>query len=143
MGEVTTTVCTQTTTVTQHTSTVVDTNSELVEKGEPKPAESLTHNEVTFRHWKREAEAEADPSYSEIHLTHHSAVPLRNVSPADCNSTPEKTPVEHTRKVFRTVCDTVVDVTNIEDCTETVTRNCVSESTSSHTSITGHERKVV
>jgi len=145
--EVTTTVCTQTTTVTQHTSTVVDTNSELVEKGEPKPAESLTHNEVTFRHWKREAEAEADPSYSEIHLTHHSSVPLRNVSPADCKSTPEKTceknPVEHTRKVFRTVCDTVVDVTNIEDCTETVTRNCVSESTSSHTSITGHERKVV
>merc|ERR1712055_1218008 len=144
--EVTTTVCTQTTTATQHTSNVVDTSSEIIEKGEPKPAESITHNAVSYRRYGKR-DAEADASYSEHHFSSHVSVPIRNVSPADCKSTPvktcEKNPVKHTRKVFRTVCDTVVDTTNIEDCTETVTRNCVSESTRSHTSVKSHESKTL
>merc|ERR1712211_147951 len=66
-----------------------------------------------------------------------------------CNSVPEKTceriPTSTPRKVARTVCDTVVDVTTIEDCTETVTKHCqhTSSSTSSSSQVVGSHSKVV
>merc|ERR1712107_882979 len=65
------------------------------------------------------------------------------------NSVPEKTceriPTSTPRKVARTVCDTVVDVTTIEDCTETVTKHCqhTSSSSSSSSKVVGSHSKVV
>merc|ERR1712055_62321 len=141
---VTTTVCTQTSTTTELSSSVVDTSSTVVETGEPVPVTSITSNNVHFRHIKREAEAE--PHYVSHHVSSVS-VPVSKTTPPVCSATPEKTckqtPVKTHRKVFRTVCDTVVDVTKIQDCTETVTRNCASTLTSSHTKVIGHETKVI
>merc|ERR1711874_42740 len=127
--EVVTTVCSQTTTTTHHTSNVVDTSTKVVETGVPKPFTSVTTSGVNYVHVKREAEAE--PFYG-VHHVSRVTVPVQ-------------TPTASIRKVFRTVCETVVDVTNIEDCTETVTRNCQSVTTShsSHSTVTGHELKVI
>merc|ERR1712105_278342 len=75
--------------------------------------------------------------------------PTKTVNPPVCNSTPVKTcdrvPVSTPRKVSRTVCDTVVDVTTIQDCHETVTKHCQQSHTShsSHSAVVGHETKVV
>merc|ERR1711874_622969 len=143
--EVVTTVCSQTTT-THHTSNVVDTSTKVVETGVPKPFTSVTTSGVNYVHVKREADAE--PFYG-VHHVSRVTVPVQTSTAPDCSSTPvktcNKTPTTSIRKVFRTVCETVVDVTNIEDCTETVTRNCQSVTTShsSHSTVTGHELKVI
>jgi len=120
------------------------------------------------------AEASADPYYSHGHgyrrgyhgygrLAHakvhaapvHPPVPVhaahspKKVAPPVCESVPVKTcnkvPVSTPRKVPRTVCDTVVDITTIEDCHETVTKHCTQTSTThhSHSAVVGHESKVV
>merc|ERR1712098_105188 len=61
-------------------------------------------------------------------------VPVVESAPLECSSTPVKTcsntPVTKQRKVPRVVCETVVDITHVEDCTETITKNCASSSTS-------------
>merc|ERR1712105_252460 len=98
-----------------------------------------------------EAEAEADPAYryaAPAPVVH--AEPAHQVvTPPVCNSVPEKKcashPVSTPRKVARTVCDTVVDVTTIQDCHETVTKTCQQSHTSnsSHSAVVGHETKVV
>jgi len=102
--------------------------------------------------WKREAEAdadaEADASYG-YGVAGYVAPVAKQVSAPVCNSVPEKrcnkVPHSTPRKVARTVCDTVVDVTTIEDCHETVTRVCQQTSTShaAHSAVVGHDTKVV
>merc|ERR1711962_1326598 len=55
----------------------------------------------------------------------------------DCVSTPvrqcENIPNANKRTVARTVCDTVVDSHEVEDCTETITEVCEQTNTYSHT----------
>merc|ERR1712055_20619 len=148
--ETVTTVCTQTSSTTQHRSKVVDSSSKLVEEGSPKPITEISHG--YSRHVKREAEpvAEADPGFIQRYSgdSVHS-VPIRNLSPPDCKSTPvkncENKPRTSNRVVSRVVCDTVVDVTQIEDCTETITKSCTSARTyqSSRSRVVGGETKIV
>merc|ERR1711962_70684 len=75
--------------------------------------------------------------------------PVVESAPLECTSTPVKTcsntPVTKQRKVPRVVCETVVDITHVEDCTETITKNCASSSTSqsSNSRVTGHDIQVI
>merc|ERR1711942_170175 len=103
-------------------------------------------------HYKREADADADAdaSYGYGVATAGYVAPVaKQVSAPVCNSVPtkkcNKVPHSTPRKVARTVCDTVVDVTTIQDCHETVTRVCQQTSTShaSHSAVVGHDTKVV
>merc|ERR1712038_1631771 len=156
--EVVTTTCTQTTQTASHTSAVVDTSTNLVQAGVPKPpvrrrreAEAEADAEA-----KPEAEADADAHYgaviapvavvaAPIVTTHE---PVKSAGYPVCNSVPEKTceriPTSTPRNVARTVCDTVVDVTTIEDRTETVTKHCqhTSSSTSSSSKVVGQHSVV-
>merc|ERR1712098_360344 len=80
--------------------------------------------------------------------SHHSHVVDKSTRLVEAG-VPEKkcvdVPVSTPKKVARTVCDTVVDVTTIEDCHETVTKTCQQShtKTSSHSAVVGHETKVV
>merc|ERR1711962_1362634 len=90
------------------------------------------------------APAPAPVVYSEPEPT-----PVVESAPLECTSTPVKTcsntPVTKQRKVPRVICETVVDITHVEDCTETITKNCASSSTSqtSHSKVTGHDIQVI
>merc|ERR1712165_678074 len=105
---------------------------------------------------KPEAEADADAHYgaviapvavvaAPIVTTHE---PVKSAGYPVCNSVPEKTceriPTSTPRNVARTVCDPVVDVTTIEDCTETVTKHCqhTGSSTSSSSKVVGQHSVV-
>jgi len=161
--ELVTTTCTQTTQTATHTSAVVDTSTNLVQAGVPKPPVRRR------REAEAEAEAEAEPEAEADAEAHYGAViapvavvapvvhapvvtthePVKSAGYPVCNSVPEKTceriPTSTPRKVARTVCDTVVDVTTIEDCTETVTKHCqhTSSSSSSSSKVVGSHSKVV
>merc|ERR1711864_23109 len=83
------------------------------------------------------------------HAVGYVAPVAQQVSTPVCNSVPtkkcRKVPHSTPRKVARTVCDTVVDVTTIQDCHETVTRVCQQTHTShaSHSAVVGHDTKVI
>ena len=154
--EVVTTTCTQTTQTATQTSAVVDTFSRLLQEGVPKP---LITNSKTYVKRSAEAEAEAEPKAEAKADAHYGGVtvisaPVVLASPPSsgypvCNSVPVKTcervPTSTPRKVARTVCDTVVDVTTIEDCIETVTKHCqhTSSSTSSNSKVVAKESTVL
>merc|ERR1712002_1325938 len=125
--EIITKVCMTTTVTEEHTSTVVDESSQLIESGEPKDPESLPKS-YSRAIYKREADAEASRYVSTYHRPAVGSAPITKVSTPDCTTTPvkscERNPKTKQRNVFRTVCDTVVDVEEIQDCTETVTSNC-------------------
>merc|ERR1711909_259635 len=87
-------------------------------------------------------------------VVHHAPAPVvhsapAQTSPPECTSIPVKTcshtPVSKPRHVSRVVCETVVDITHVEDCTETITKSCASSSTShSATSrVVGHDVQVI
>merc|ERR1719331_209400 len=63
--------------------------------------------------------------------------PVKKVGHPDCVSEPvkqcENIPNSNKRNVARTVCDTVVDTHEVEDCTETITEVCEQTNTYSHT----------
>merc|ERR1712180_360976 len=90
------------------------------------------------------APAPAPVVYSEPEPT-----PVVESAPLECTSTPVKTcsntPVTKQRKVPRVICETVVDITHVEDCTETITKNCASSSTSqtSNSRVIGHDIQVI
>merc|ERR1711972_488779 len=105
-----------------------------------------------------EADADADAHYGAVIAPVAVAVapvvvtthePVKSAGYPVCNSVPEKTceriPTSTPRNVARTVCDTVGDVTTIEDCTETVTKHCqhTSSSSSSSSKVVGSHSKVV
>ena len=161
--KVVTTTCTQTTQTATQTTAVVDTFSRLLQEGVPKP---LVTNSKTYVKRSAEAEAEAEPKAEAEADAHYGGValisapvvvaphPVVVASPPSsgypvCNSVPEKTcervPTSTPRKVARTVCDTVVDVTTIEDCIETVTKHCqhTSSSTSSNSKVVAKESTVL
>lgn len=156
--EVVTTTCTQTTQTATHTSAVVDTSTNLVQAGVPKPPVRRRREAEAEAEAKPEAEAEADAHYgaviapvavvsAPVVVTTHE--PVKSAGYPVCNSVPVKTcdriPTATPRNVARTVCDTVVDVTTIEDCTETVTKHCqhTSSSTSSSSKVIGAHSQVV
>merc|ERR1712236_112388 len=160
--EIVTTQCTQTSqSATQH-SGVIDQHTRLVETGVPRAIDHRAHAVVGHavgglavggasygvgHHYKRDADADADASYG--HAAGYVSPVAKQVSAPVCNSVPErrcnKVPHSTPRKVARTVCDTVVDITTIEDCHETVTRVCQQTSTShaSHSNVVGHDTQVV
>jgi hypothetical protein len=158
--EVVTTTCTQTTQTATHTAAVVDTSTNLVQAGIPKPPVRRRREAEAEAEAKPEPEpeAEADAHYgaviapvalvsAPVVVTTHE--PVKSAGYPVCNSVPVKTceriPTATPRNVARTVCDTVVDVTTIEDCTETVTKHCqhTSSSTSSSSKVIGAHSKVV
>ena len=157
--EVVTTTCTQTTQTATHTSAVVDTSTNLVQAGVPKPPVRRRREAEAEAEAKPEAEAEAEAHYGAVigpalalvatHPVVTTHEPVKSAGYPVCNSVPEKTceriPTASPRKVARTVCDTVVDVTTIEDCTETVTKHCqhTSSSTSSSSKVVGSHSKVI
>jgi hypothetical protein len=156
--EVVTTTCTQTTQTATHTAAVVDTSTNLVQAGIPKPAVRRRREAEAEAEAKPEAEAEADAHYgaviAPVALVHAPVIvtthePVKSAGYPVCNSVPVKTceriPTATPRNVARTVCDTVVDVTTIEDCTETVTKHCqhTSSSTSSSSKVVGSHSQVV
>merc|ERR1712215_649364 len=149
--EIVTTQCTQTSqSATQH-SGVVDQFTRLVETGVPRAIDHRAHAVVGHavggsnfgvgHHYKREADADADADASYGHAIGYVSPVAKQVSAPVCNSVPErrcnKVPHSTPRKVARTVCDTVVDVTTIEDCHET------STSRASHSNVVGHDTQVV
>merc|ERR1712236_85476 len=152
--EIVTTQCTQTSqSATQH-SGVVDQHTRLVETGVPRAIDHRAHavggaSYGVGHHYKREADADADADASYGHAVGYVSPVAEQVSAPICNSVPErrcnKVPHSTPRKVARTVCDTVVDITTIEDCHETVTRVCQQTSTShaSHSAVVGHDTQVV
>jgi len=158
--EVVTTTCTQTTQTATHSSAVVDTSTNLVQAGVPKPPVRRRREAEAEPEAKPEPEADADADAhygaviapvavvsAPVVVTTHE--PVKSAGYPVCNSVPEKTceriPTSTPRNVARTVCDTVVDVTTIEDCTETVTKHCqhTSSSTSSSSKIVGSHSQVV
>ena len=157
--EVVTTTCTQTTQTATHSSAVVDTSTNLVQAGVPKPPVRRRREAEAEAEAKPEAEAEAEAHYGAVigpalalvatHPVVTTHEPVKSAGYPVCNSVPEKTceriPTASPRKVARTVCDTVVDVTTIEDCTETVTKHCqhTSSSTSSSSKVVGSHSKVI
>merc|ERR1712128_177513 len=100
-----------------------------------------------------DAEADADADADAAYGTHGYAVasPVA-VSPPVCNSVPvtqcNKVPVDTPRKVCKTVCKTIVDITTIEDCKETITTTTecrqtkVDVQTRHSSGVVGHDTKV-
>ena len=105
---------------------------------------------VAAGYGKREAEAEAEAApEADAEAGHYgyAASPVVAAAPV-CSSVPvkkcNKVPVSTPRKVAKTVCKTVEDITTIEDCQETITTECTQTSTKvAHSSaVIGHDTKV-
>jgi len=153
--ELVTTICTQKSTVKRVTASIKESTSRLTEKGEPKDIkESTTRlreerrpkeikestHQVQSSHAKRNAEAAHYKAGSSPVLA-----PKESVEPANCRSSTERQckdlPSKTPRKQPREVCETVKDVTTVEECTETVITECDHEVTKSH--VLSHEVKRV
>merc|ERR1711872_1096536 len=122
------------------TERIASTDTVKVEEGVPVDAETLGRaSGVLHRHiGKREADAEA--LHGTVATTLYNtriSKPIKKVGHPDCVSTPvrqcETIPNANKRNVARTVCDTVVDSHEVEDCTETITEVCEQTNTYSHT----------
>merc|ERR1719483_977414 len=65
-----------------------------------------------------------------------------------CTSVPVKTcnkvPISTPRKIAKTLCKVVTDITTIEDCQETITTQCTqtSQKVAHHSAVVGHDTKV-
>merc|ERR1712027_102561 len=152
--EVVTTTCQQVSTQTHHSAAVVGHDSKVVATGVASHPVAVAHAApVAVAHHagygKREADADAEPTAeAEADAGHYGyAAPLVKAAPI-CESVPvkkcNKVPVSTPRKVARTVRKTVVDITTIEDCKETITTECKQVSTKvAHSSaVVGHDTKV-
>ena len=153
--EVITTTCHQTSTHTKHSSAVVGHDSKVVASGVaagpvavagPVAGPVVAGYGAHVGYGKREAEPEADPEadpgygYGAVGPVAASAPVCESVPVKKCNKVPVSTP----RKVAKTVCKTVTDITTIEDCQETVTTECTQTSTkvASHSKVVGTDTKV-
>merc|ERR1712179_732538 len=130
------------TTITERCQEVITTTDTVkIEEGVPVDAQSLGRaTGVVHRTFgKREADAEAlHGSTSTTLYNTRISKPIKTVGHPDCVSEPvkqcENIPNSNKRNVARTVCDTVVDSHEVEDCTETITEVCEQTNTYSHTS---------
>merc|ERR1711934_565440 len=135
--EVITTTCTQTSEESHITESIASTDTIKIEEGVPVDAQTLGRaSGVLHRHiGKREADAEALHGSAS---TTRISKPIKTVGHPDCVSEPvkqcENIPNSNKRNVARTVCDTVVDSHEVEDCTETITEVCEQTNTYSHSS---------
>merc|ERR1712010_24789 len=120
---------------------ITSTDTVKIEEGVPVDAQTLGRaSGVIHSHiGKREADAEA--LHGSTHTTLYNtriSKPIKTVGHPDCVSEPvkqcENIPNSNKRNVARTVCDTVVDSHEVEDCTETITEVCEQTNTYSHTS---------
>ena len=147
--EVITTTCQQTSTHTKHSSAVVGHDTKVVATGVaagPVAVAGYGAHVVKAGYGKREAEPEADAEaepgygYGAVGPVAASAPVCESVPVRKCNKVPVSTP----RKVGRTVCKTVTDITTIEDCQETVTTECTQTSTkvATHSKVVGTDTKV-
>merc|ERR1712198_84092 len=125
--EVVTTTCQQTSTQVHKSAAIVGHDSKVVATGVASHPVGVAHAGYGKREADAEAapDAEADPEADAGHYGYSApvvkAAPIRESVPVKkCNKVPVSTP----RKVGRTVCKTVVDITTIEDCTETITTEC-------------------
>lgn len=139
--EVVTTTCHQTCHQTKHSSAVVGHDSKVVASGLTAGPLAVAPV-VKTGYGKREAEAEpeADPSYGAVGPVAAAAPVCQSVPVRKCSKVPVSTP----RKVARTVCQTVTDITTIEDCQETVTTECTQTSTkvATHSKVVATDTKV-
>merc|ERR1711964_510275 len=140
--EVITTTCTQTSEESHITESISSTDTVKIEEGVPVDAQTLGRaSGVLHRHiGKREADAEAlHGSISTTLYNTRISKPVKKVGHPDCVSEPvkqcENIPNSSKRNVARTVCDTVVDTHEVEDCTETITEVC--EQTNTYSTTTG------
>merc|ERR1712179_317638 len=83
-----------------------------------------------------------------VSVVHTEPAPVVHSAPAQTSppvKTCSHTPVSKPRHVSRVVCETVVDITHVEDCTETITKSCASSSTShsSNSRVVGHDVQVI
>merc|ERR1711990_592472 len=129
--EVITTTCTQTSEESHITESSASTDTVKIEEGVPVDAQTLGRaTGVVHRTFgKREADAEAlHGSTSTTLYNTRISKPIKTVGHPDCVSEPvkqcENIPNSNKRNVARTVCDTVVDSHEVEDCTETITEVC-------------------
>jgi len=158
--EVVTTTCQQTSTHTRHHSAIVGHDSKVVASGVASAPVTVAHapahvagyaaHPVAAGYGKREAEADAEAApEADAEAGHYgyAASPVVAAAPV-CSSVPvkkcNKVPVSTPRKVAKTVCKTVEDITTIEDCQETITTECTQTSTKvAHSSaVIGHDTKV-
>merc|ERR1712142_1288095 len=139
--EVITTTCTQTSEESHITESIASTDTVKIEEGVPVDAQTLGRaTGVVHRSFgKREANAEA--LHGTVATTLYNtriSKPIKKVGHPECVSTPvrqcENIPNANKRNVARTVCDTVVDSHEVEDCTETITEVCEQTNTYSPTS---------
>ena len=88
-------------------------------------------------HGKREAEADAEAG----HHGYSSGPQCQQHVEKQCH----KVPQQHSRKVARPVCKTVVDTTYVEECENTFTTECTQTHTQVHHSaaVVGHDTQVV
>jgi len=104
---------------------------------------------VSSGYGKREAEAdaEADADAEAGGYGYAAVSPVASSAPV-CSSVPVKqckdVPISTPRRVGKTVCKVVTDITTIEDCQETITTECtqVSQKTAHHSAVVGHDTKV-
>merc|ERR1712198_402821 len=138
--EVVTTTCQQTSTQVHKSAAVVGHDSKVVATGVASHPVAVAHaapvavaGVAHAGYGKREADAESAPVVKAAPICE--SVPVKK-----CNKVPVSTP----RKVGRTVCKTVVDITTIEDCTETITteRKQVSTKVAHSSAVVGHDTKV-
>jgi len=173
--EVITTSCTQTSKSSSHSSAIVGQDSKVVSSGVVAHHGTIAHHGAIAHHGtivqpvgvthsiagvhrhsygKRDAEAQPDAEASPNAEAEADADPGYYAGPVVasapvCTSTPvkkcEKVPVSTPRKVQKTLCKTVVDVTTIEDCEEIITTHCkqTSQQVSHSSAVVGKSSKVV
>merc|ERR1739845_250573 len=142
--EVVTTTCQQTSTQVHKSAAIVGHDSKVVATGVASHPVAVAHAAPVAVAGVAHAgygNREADAGHYGYAAPVVKAAPICESVPAKkCNKVPVSTP----RKVGRTVCKTVVDITTIEDCTETITTECKQVSTKvAHSSaVVGHDTKV-
>merc|ERR1711934_928040 len=138
--EVITTTCTQTSEESHITESIASTDTVKIEEGVPVDAQTLGRASNVLHRVIGKREADADALHGTTSTTLYNpriSKPVKTVGHPDCVSVPvkqcENIPNSNKRNVARTVCDTVVDSHEVEDCTETITEVCEQTNTYSHT----------
>merc|ERR1712106_526381 len=136
--EVITTKCEQDSQHSRHSSGVIGHDSKVVATGVAASAERV----VSYGHISSGVGSSysSDAGYGYT-SGHTKSAPL-------CTSVPQKmckqVPIDTPRKVKKTLCKTVVDVTTIEDCKEVITTHCeqTSQKVAHHSAVVGHDTRV-
>merc|ERR1711974_352878 len=98
--------------------------------------QKVHHSSAVVGYGLGKREADAEPGYGVS-----TGPRCHNKNARQCH----KTPKQHSRKIPRKVCKTIVDTTYIEQCKNIVTTHCQETSQKVHHSshVVGHDSKVV